>query len=1178
MPTEDDSNIPEIDVLLDSFGNLLKRFDPSSLTYLDRQGNWEKNPSTIRDRISNELWFQIWESSSSGETWLVARSGADKSSGRNSLETRPGADGSPGKSWLVTRSGTDKSSGESPSRIRDLIFPLIQDPEHWALARRLFQETVGSSRESTAGKGHTSNQELTDLRVACEALSFTIEYEAYKKNSDVYVAEWDSRGKAKRASYSEKCHKILDDLKERLSDRRHASKAAPSSREETNFELFLKLNKLLKDDEEGIFSRTALIIAEEEKLRSELQLLLTDLRDSRQKDEVRDFITEQLSFTKGVGARLPRVLVRPCLDIMMNPEIDVSTGMQFEASGILGRLRDARSADTLLTSLGLYDPKYTDLRANITYALGNLKHPKAMSSFVRVLEGPDSVRVRSGDTTEYDQPRRAEKCEAIWALGKLGSDAIEATPALVRHAGTDDKETRLYLAWAMGTIGNGQKEKYGGIDASVLTALMNLLTAKQSGLFEEAAFALKKLGLPDFLHTLYLHDLTTVPILSLKPSSTGLYELSETLLHLASIKKPVVMAVTGDSGTGKTYFCQTVANGFSGIKADEILYLMRDRIGDRTLDRILGIRWLRKHITAQFCEGYPLTEDEDDPEEFFDDFIRQNADKKLIILDGWRDHAYFHQVVRTFYEKGYLDVLVKFQTTFSTRRINLEEREGLLEKVKLHLPLVEDPAIEETPFYKEGAVLIYNLDNSIPSRLSREETLQVFEKKKVDTWADQIRIGRFTRDIRALRIDDEILSSRLEDILSETQEIRVEEPIFFSPSEASFSRVLNDSIDLHPNLLQSIKLDTLAINRATFYAHGQIACCGYDGNIAVLTGLNDRILYVRTHDAEIVDLAVVAGDIYSLDTRGTLMLTSFYRNTTATIGKSGSHAFSLASYRDALIATGHADGTIRLWNMQAKTVTLLKGHMGPVLSLAIDHHGTIYSGAKDMELRVWDVEAGKVKVFQGHKSPINAINIYPDGRIVTGTETGDRFEKGETARGSKIRIVDVRDGSCKIAHVCNEAAVNTINVYFDGRLFVGTRSPGDGIPAGRRPNQVEPDVHCVNQAGPAVFGEEQYTAKVPAERVSDGSAMDSIHAPYRGTVFVLDLRPDFRCFNVLEGHRLETRDCVTMGPRLITCGSESGTEHTLRIWGTVSYVEIEHGKSRLMPEATGRPSYYSSLF
>ena len=80
-----------------------------------------------------------------------------------------------------------------------------------------------------------------------------------------------------------------------------------------------------------------------------------------------------------------------------------------------------------------------------------------------------------------------------------------------------------------------------------------------------------------------------VSILGLKPAQRGLNELSETLHYLLRTKKRTVMAVNGDSGTGKTYFCQAIADGFADIRPHEILYLMRDtKRGQKVFNRLLG--------------------------------------------------------------------------------------------------------------------------------------------------------------------------------------------------------------------------------------------------------------------------------------------------------------------------------------------------------------------------------------------------------------------------------------------------------------------------------------------------------------------------------------------------------------------------------------------------------------
>lgn len=102
-----------------------------------------------------------------------------------------------------------------------------------------------------------------------------------------------------------------------------------------------------------------------------------------------------------------------------------------------------------------------------------------------------------------------------------------------------------------------------------------------------------------------------------------------------------VMAVNGDSGTGKIYFCQTIAKGFGTLKPEEILYLMRDRKKDqKVFNRMLGLEWLKKHIEPSYYYDYPHQEDGDRPDEFFRKFLKQSSDKKLIMSGGRESEEY----------------------------------------------------------------------------------------------------------------------------------------------------------------------------------------------------------------------------------------------------------------------------------------------------------------------------------------------------------------------------------------------------------------------------------------------------------------------------------------------------------------------------------------------------------
>ncbi len=1051
-------HVPQLNNLLQILEDILEKFDPTTLTYLDVHGNWVRNPESLRDRISNELWYRIWEA---------------------------------------------KQDDNYLEQVKNVIEPFISDENSWDVTIKIFGGVSGR-------KGEARN-----LLIICEVLYLLIEYNVSKRNTETYVADWDFSGKVRREQYLVKVQKYLKNMYQildgdiRINSLHKIINSLCEGKEDT-----IDKVRLL----EGIFNEVSLIIEEEEKVRQCVSDLLIAFKNTKKEDEIFAMIDNYIDPDLGMMTGIPQALLRPCLELLSNPDIDISSGLQFKSSSVLGILRDLRSTDCLLNALESYELKYTNIRCNLIYAIGNLKQKKAIKHLINVLKCPDSVEVYpSSGSQGYKQPLQWEKYEAIWALGKLGAEAVEVIPIFMEYVNNPDRDLKLALAWAMGMIGKEQKEKYGGVDAGVVITLMNLLTAKESKIFEEVAFSLRKLDLPDFLHSLYLYNVATLPILALKPCSTGLYELSETIFYLMSLKKPVVMAVTGDSGTGKTYFCEAIKNGFGGLRKDELLYLMRDNPGHvHAFYKMLGIKLLKEHIDPQYYQDYPLTESEDNPDEFFDNFMREHSNKKLIILDGWLDKAYFYQVLKVFYENGYLDIVVNFRTTFSTKRFNLEEREGRLESVKTCLSCVEEPVIEKTEFYREGTAFVYNLDNSITSRLNSKEILDIFRRKKVDTWGDYIRIGQFKNNVRSLKIEDGELSALTEDITYKTEHFNLENIVKFSCGEARFSRILNEDRENKPNLLQIIKAGDFKINRICFYTQGQIAYCGYDGCIGVLSGLNDQIFYSNTHQKKVVGLSIIGEDICSIDVEGGMKITSFHKNTIINLEQHDSPAGSITSSRSGQIVTGHLDGTIRIWNIQAGQVIILRGHTGAVLAINISSDGKILSGGEDNHFRVWDIENKKVKVFSRQKDPISVMSSYSAGRIVMGLDD------------NRIGIVDFETNKCKILYVDDIGVINAINVYFDGRIIVGMKS------------------RAYNGAG--------------------------------GNCIILDPRLDSQLYKVLAGHQIETRDCITMGPRIITCGSESNSEHTLRIWGTEFYVRKECDKLKLMTKTMNKPSYYHMLF
>lgn len=1051
---------PKVEGLIYRALELLQTFDPTTLTYLGADGNWKTDPKSARDRISNELWFRIWQ-----------------------VKAEPGFE----------------------DEVARLFQTALPDGNHWDFIKRAFSPMITMAAPGRA-----------DLLIVAELLYHIIEYDALRANSAAYTAEWDYLGKLRRTEFADRAETFLQMLSCLLGCAE-------------GMEAFLVIHTRAKTMRVRILLEVSRVIGEEERLRWQLK----HFTRSPDGDVSTSWIVSPAE-QPSIAALLPSITeaqaaLLPSIEILADPQIAITSGMQFEASDILGRLSDIRSLDALLKALERLDPTYTHLRASVAFAIGNLCHERSLTQLIHILEGPDYAVDSSGLTSsERRIPVFPEKREAVWAIGKLAARAVRALPVLKTYMESPDQETRTYLAWAMGRIGSEQKMTCDSVDEPVVTILRNLVRSKDTAVFEEAVFAFRDMGLSHSLDVLYPYDFEKIPILSLKPSSTGLYELSETLLHLIGLKRPVVMAVTGDSGTGKTYFCQTIAAGFAGVKPREILHLMRDRADDKTLDLILGIRWLRSHVSPRFYEDYPLSEDKDDPGAFFEAFMSKQADKKLIILDGWRDRAYFNQVVDTFYDRGYLDLLVRFETTFSTRRINLEERESSLESVRDHLSLVEEPAIEETGVYREGEVLVYNLDNSIPSRLARKEIREVFERRKVDTWGDQVRVGRFALEPRPLSLREEEIHSETVGFQPETEVFGPETARSFRPAESSFTRVLNERIDDLPNLLETIEFADVAINRIAFYNQGQVACCGFDGTIGVLTGFNDRAFYTQVHDAEVADIAVSGQAVCSIDTCGKLRITSFHTNTITELGNAEPPASVITSHRSGVIATGHRNGTVRLWDRRAKQVTVLRGHRAAILALTIDRAGRVFSADEDTELRVWNLRERSVRIFDGHRSRIQTVGIYVDGRIMTGANSDNSGEKAEHTSGVRVRLIDLGSNTCQTFELRGCGTLRAMSLYFDGRIFLGTGRTRGSCPI--------------------------------------------------GNLTVADPRPDLLQYSILAGHTMDTRSCISMGPRIITCGSESTGNNEIKIWGTAPYIEVEHSKRRLMPQGVARPPYYRSLF
>ena len=72
-----------------------------------------------------------------------------------------------------------------------------------------------------------------------------------------------------------------------------------------------------------------------------------------------------------------------------------------------------------------------------------------------------------------------------------------------------------------------------------------------------------------------------------------------------------------------------------------------------------------------------------------------------------------------------------------------------------------------------------------------------------------------------------------------------------------------------------------------------------------------------------------------------------------------------------LLASGSADRTIKLWNVESRTeVATLEGHSDYVNSVAFNSEGTLLaSGSDDKTIKLWNVESRtEVATLKGHSN------------------------------------------------------------------------------------------------------------------------------------------------------------------------------------------------------------------
>ena len=85
------------------------------------------------------------------------------------------------------------------------------------------------------------------------------------------------------------------------------------------------------------------------------------------------------------------------------------------------------------------------------------------------------------------------------------------------------------------------------------------------------------------------------------------------------------------------------------------------------------------------------------------------------------------------------------------------------------------------------------------------------------------------------------------------------------------------------------------------------------------------------------------------------------------------------------LATGHANGEIRLWQIaDRKQLSIYRGHFNQVRTIAYSPDGkTLASGSHDHTIKLWNIQTGKcLHTFEGHSNWVRSVVYSPDGKTL----------------------------------------------------------------------------------------------------------------------------------------------------------------------------------------------------